>query len=838
MKGAAKCFVRGADLSISEVNADAGNACSDSLRCPSSSHLGDSTTVNADVEQATGLSQETASLSLTEKNSAIGSQQPPPGLAYATGIPVDALVDPTSDMRDKVDADSRASATSCSSRNYMVIDTVSANIEPLQMNQHSDSFVVASTTVSGRVASSLHANAQRESGNEGPQRMPSSQTPLGILEQHSDSLLAASATVTGRVATSLHDKNVPLLQLQNRALRLRNQLWDNGVECVDALASWSGLKRILALGGFDVETDCGWQALGLASAEGPAPTQDDIECRADYLELVLSARSRPDWPEEDRSSAQTVADQVIRFKEQCLRELFTFLKLRKKHYSAFLPRFAEVDEQLVAYLHDRMQPVGGRVGICLSNLLKTDHSKYGSLLCPLDARHLVDALARGPTTGAAALAALPPAGAVVWLPRTFEHCQSFLTSFVKYAEMSTDERKLELLIPHSVFPTCRTTGQIRDLWTHPILGGKWSSIVSKIEFLTEPAKMVLEGKAGPIFVERSFALITLSTRAISCIPTMVPWRATLSMESVQSAVVVDFLAHNEMRVRQALYQLGDIGITRWEGPIRSLGSSDHCRRLALRGYVGPRLAPVDVRLLIMRLKREEVLREALIGQLSLFSDSNSKLVDMCSCEVLALVDSLIDEVVVASPRLAIIQTLATKAAWQDVLTRVAAEDESIMIDGIRDRMSAGGRPWVRPACLVPPRGIGQMLGRSCANAHKIVQIKVPGLRGAQRKVSLDRLMRAAAMRLGRAWEEVPYDTALKCAQWQHCLDPDGNVSGRIFLCLESPSEAEQVKISLAGAVVSLGAEPRLLSIEHLVHLTKTEAVYAVCKNSAVCHFGK
>ena len=45
--------------------------------------------------------------------------------------------------------------------------------------------------------------------------------------------------------------------------------------------------------------------------------------------------------EDDRSSAQTVANQVLRSKEQCLRELFTFLKLRKKQYSAFLPRFAQ-----------------------------------------------------------------------------------------------------------------------------------------------------------------------------------------------------------------------------------------------------------------------------------------------------------------------------------------------------------------------------------------------------------------------------------------------------------------------------------------------------------------
>ena len=96
------------------------------------------------------------------------------------------------------------------------------------------------------------------SGNVAPLDNTFANEDTTCVGQHSDSLLAGSATVTGRVATSVHDKNLPLLQLQSRALRLRNQLLDSGVECVDALGSWSGLKRILALGGFDVETDCGW----------------------------------------------------------------------------------------------------------------------------------------------------------------------------------------------------------------------------------------------------------------------------------------------------------------------------------------------------------------------------------------------------------------------------------------------------------------------------------------------------------------------------------------------------------------------------------------------------
>ena len=89
--------------------------------------------------------------------------------------------------------------------------------------------------------------------------------------------------------------------------------------------------------------------------------------------------------------------------------------------------------------------------------------------------------------------------------------------------------------------------------------------------------------------------------------------------------------------------------------------------------------------------------------------------------------------------------------------------------------------------------------------------------------SLDRLMRAAAMRLGRAWQEVTAESVLDRAQWQHCLDAEGNPSGRILLCLQSEAEVEQVKSSLAGAVVSLGAEPRLLSVEPLVHTSKNDS---------------
>ena len=274
-----------------------------------------------------------------------------------------------------------------------------------------------------------------------------------------------------------------------------------------------------------------------------------------------------------------------------------------------------------------------------------------------------------------------------------------------------------------------------------------------------------------------------------------------------------------MQVRQALHHAGDIGILRWEGPLRSLGSIEGSKRFAIRGYLPSSLPQVDVRLMIMRLKSQRILGQALIGQLALFTDCNSKLVDIRASAALEFVDSLIDEVVLASPRLAIIRTLAPKASWQEALTHIANQDESLMIESVRERLSAGGRPWAKPACLVQAR---LKMERTCPNAQNIVVMRVPGLLGAHPKESLDRLVRAAAMRLGRAWEEVSADSVLECAQWQHSLDAEGNPSGRIFLCLQSADEVGQVKSSLAGAVVSLGAEPRLLSVEPFVQMSKND----------------
>ena len=95
----------------------------------------------------------------------------------------------------------------------------------------------------------------------------------------------------------------------------------------------------------------------------------------------------------------------------------------------------------------------------------------------------------------------------MWAPSSTDACQRFLASFVRLAAAAAAQLSVELLIPHVVLPGCTTPAARRDLWTHPVLTPKWQAIVAGVEFLEQPAQMVLSTTAGPIFVERSFVLM-------------------------------------------------------------------------------------------------------------------------------------------------------------------------------------------------------------------------------------------------------------------------------------------------------------------------------------------
>ena len=169
--------------------------------------------------------------------------------------------------------------------------------------------------------------------------------------------------------------------------------------------------------------------------------------------------------------------------------------------------------------------------------------------------------------------------------------------------------------------------------------------------------------------------------------------------------------------------------------------------------------------------------------------------------------------VLVSPRLVVVQTLATQAAWTTRLTSIAQRGPDELIEMVRVRPSAGGRPWARPACKVldPPRATASRAGVLLGKPSAVLRVRGP--LGPSPREALGRLMSRAAERVGMNWTEVAADGPVGPSQWHHRLNHRGEVSGRMVVELSSDDELRFVVAALTDAVVNLTGTPTLLEVE-------------------------
>jgi len=339
--------------------------------------------------------------------------------------------------------------------------------------------------------------------------------------------------------------------------------------------------------------------------------------------------------------------------------------------------------------------------------------------------------------------------------------------------------------------------------------------VSAVEFLQQPARMILDAPAGPAFVKRCFVVVTLAAQGIASLPTSISWRPSSVTAPFGEGIVLDFESHRELEIRRAVAAKAPAVVLAWEGPFRSPGSTTDGRRATLLGHFAADLSDLDLRLAIMSLRALPQLAGVLAGRRGLFADPGSRLLDFRSAETLGEITDLADEVVLASPRLAVVRTLSTQAEWTARLTAIAAGDADEAIEALRTRPSAGGRPWAKPACRLATLPQWLAAGAGAVPGAAVVLLRVRGPFGPHPCEALGALMRRAAERVSMAWTELPADGPIAQSEWHQRFDHRGVVSGRIAFGLGSDEEMRMVESALSDAVVNFTGVPTLLTVEAL-----------------------
>jgi hypothetical protein len=143
------------------------------------------------------------------------------------------------------------------------------------------------------------------------------------------------------------------------------------------------------------------------------------------------------------------------------------------------------------------------------------------------------------------------------------------------------------------------------------------------------------------------------------------------------ALWIDCEGSEELTTQRTLLTLALPGLIGWEGPRRSLGTRGEDRRSVFVGtFMAPMVSELDLRLYIKALQNRDGLAGVLVGSRSLFNDKSTFLVDMGHPRAIAAVSNLVDEVVLVSPKLAIMSTSKSAEAWCSTLTEQFKVDPS------------------------------------------------------------------------------------------------------------------------------------------------------------------
>ncbi len=333
------------------------------------------------------------------------------------------------------------------------------------------------------------------------------------------------------------------------------------------LSSWQIISQVLSSLAFRPENSFSgdvWSLLGIPCHEGPLPSEDMIERRANIALLFSGEKLASSWAEVDATSAAEFRSRIRDAREACLRDLPKVLRERRRSQSRLLPRWMEPSPDFLSYLHGRAAAKGRklRLGLHLSNLQGVDFSKFTKAMPPDEARGVYESLWFSKESALKTLEWFTEISLMVWAPPDAARLQHMLAAMQALALRGSSAR-IHVLVPHDPYPGCSSPTEVLDLWWHPLLAHKWKSIVAHAEFFRQPTRCVFSGASSPLHHLRSLVIFTLSADGVKHPMAMTQWRPTLLTYDTGFALFVDCASTDELVTHRALLNTELRGLLEW-----------------------------------------------------------------------------------------------------------------------------------------------------------------------------------------------------------------------------------------------------------------------------------
>ena len=182
---------------------------------------------------------------------------------------------------------------------------------------------------------------------------------------------------------------------------------------------------------------------------------------------------------------------------------------------------------------------------------------------------------------------------------------------------------------------------------------------------------------------------------------------------------------------------------------------------------------------------------------------------------------LVDEVVLASHRLAIINTTKSTELWRDRITAQIKSDPRTGIQGLRFKKShTGGRAFVKPEMLMPQLRSGQAREtRNRATQQKqqdmlLSTLTVEGVTSGSPDAVLFTMMNAASSKLGIKLNHSTSTNLLRPHGWAESRDANGVWDGRVLFMAESTAQLQTAFALLHGQGLEVEGMSYALEVEN------------------------
>ena len=379
------------------------------------------------------------------------------------------------------------------------------------------------------------------------------------------------------------------------------------------------------------------------------------------------------------------------------------------------------------------------------------------------------------------------------------------------------EVNLLIICPREPLPAIETPELMMDLWGNALTGRKWEELIKEVTHLHEPSLMVSTINDNAVTVSRAFSMFSIGIKDQDTRLRTISWRPALVELGQDKVIWVDCEARHSVKTQKALYKLNSPLIRCWEGPMKSPASTPSENRVMFKGLVSRYIADLDVAMLVRGMTNVAALSSACIAAQDILNDKGARIMELTSLQALELVKPLCDEVMLISPKTALIQTREPKETWKEVLTQLIRADPSKSVTQIRWRRSEhGGQPWVKPilldSCAKGNLEKARAVAAKCLASDTRLTIEIGRHMGSEPWLLWEALMKKIGESTGVTLIGLPYRMDPPQGSWVVIPDDDGEPSNRAIVEVREVSQVQLFYDRIHGASIAVNGHLQTVTV--------------------------